>query len=180
MDSNALPTKRNLLQAKHNLILAKKGHDLLDMRYKALLHELVDTRNIASKLREKLRRKIIIAYQSLAIAQIEMEHLEDFWKKYFWNKNMTYELSDTCASWDEAFISWQGILNNIEELATVEAEIYRLIIRIKRTQKRAASLRNVTIPNYEARVKYISEQLEEKERDELIRLKVSKEKRGKS
>jgi len=182
MDSNSLPTKRNFLQAKHNLALARKGHDLLDMRHKALLHELSAENNKARIIREKLRKDVAGAHHALAVAQMELgsENVADFWEKGFWsdNLNLQYDLSDTCASLDEAFLAWRSVLEQISELSDVEKAICRLTSHIQRTRKRASALRNITIPTYETRVKYISEQLEEKERDELVRLKVSKEKRS--
>ena len=45
---------------------------------------------------------------------------------------------------------------------------------IKKTQKRANALKNITIPSYEALVKTIENALEEKEREEFTRLKVIK------
>jgi len=45
---------------------------------------------------------------------------------------------------------------------------------IKKTQKRANALQNITIPNYEVLVKTIENALEDKEREEFTRLKVIK------
>ena len=45
---------------------------------------------------------------------------------------------------------------------------------IKKTQKRANALKNITIPHYEELSKSISNALEEKEREEFTRLKVIK------
>ncbi|MCL2216623.1 MAG: hypothetical protein FWB91_06325 [Defluviitaleaceae bacterium] len=177
MDANDLPTKRNLLQAKHNLSLARKGHNLLDKRHKALLHELSEAKNKVHILRKKLHSDIITAYQILAIAQIELgqENVASLWKIFF--PVGGYDLSETAASLDEAFCVWREVLTKIQELADAEAKIRRLAALIRRTRKRAAALRNVTIPKYEARIKYISEQLEERERDEMVRLKTAKKSR---
>ena len=51
---------------------------------------------------------------------------------------------------------------------------HRLAYNIKKTQKRANALQNITIPNYEVLVKTIENALEEKEREEFTRLKVIK------
>ena len=56
----------------------------------------------------------------------------------------------------------------------VENSAYRLANNIKKTQKRANALQNITIPNYEVLVKTIENALEEKEREEFTRLKVIK------
>ena len=57
----------------------------------------------------------------------------------------------------------------------IENAAYRLASNIKKTQKRANALKNITIPRYEALSKSISDYLEEKEREEFTRLKVIKE-----
>ena len=60
------------------------------------------------------------------------------------------------------------------KLSQVENSAYRLAASIKKTQKRANALKNITIPNYETLVYSITNALEEKEREEFTRLKVIK------
>ena len=60
----------------------------------------------------------------------------------------------------------------------VENSAYRLASSIKKTQKRANALKNITIPHYEDLSKSISNALEEKEREEFTRLKVIKRNKG--
>ena len=55
---------------------------------------------------------------------------------------------------------------------------YRLAMNIKRTQKRANALKNITIPHYTQLAKDISEAVEEKEREEFTRLKVIKRRKN--
>ena len=47
-------------------------------------------------------------------------------------------------------------------------------MQIKKTQKRANALKNIIIPRYTSTVKYITDSLEEKEREDFSRLKVIK------
>ena len=54
------------------------------------------------------------------------------------------------------------------------------MVNIKKTQKRANALKNITIPRYEQLTKDISNALEEKEREEFTRLKVIKRMKTKS
>ena len=56
----------------------------------------------------------------------------------------------------------------------IENAAYRLASNIKKTQKRANALQNITIPMYENLVYTISNALEEKEREEFSRQKVIK------
>ena len=59
-------------------------------------------------------------------------------------------------------------------LAEVDSSVYRLADAISKTQKRANALKNIVIPRYEAEIREISDQLEEKEREEFSRMKVIK------
>ena len=60
------------------------------------------------------------------------------------------------------------------DLAEVENSVYRLADAIKKTQKRANALKNIMIPRFEENVKFVSDALEEKDREEFSRLKVIK------
>ena len=60
------------------------------------------------------------------------------------------------------------------ELAEVENSVYRLANAIRKTQKRANALKNIIIPRFDETVKFITEALEEKDREEFSRLKVIK------
>ncbi|MFU0827734.1 MAG: hypothetical protein ACFWTJ_09415 [Lachnoclostridium sp.] len=56
----------------------------------------------------------------------------------------------------------------------IENSAYRLATNIKKTQKRANALKNITIPYYTQLVHDIQNSLEEREREEFTRLKVIK------
>jgi len=84
------------------------------------------------------------------------------------------ELHKSTVSLDKAVLAWTEARKFIISWAAIENTMYRLQLHIKKTQKRANALGNITIPKYEARVKYIRERLEERERDDLARLKLVK------
>jgi V/A-type H+-transporting ATPase subunit D len=77
-------------------------------------------------------------------------------------------------SLDEACQQFNRVKELTIRLAEVENAAYRLAYNIKKTQKRANALQNITIPKYTKLVKEIQEYLEEKEREEFTRLKVIK------
>ena len=64
------------------------------------------------------------------------------------------------------------------KLSMVENAAYRLAANIKKTQKRANALQNITIPMYSKLVYNITNALEEKDREEFTRLKVIKRMHG--
>ena len=59
-------------------------------------------------------------------------------------------------------------------MAEIENSVYRLANAIKTTQRRANALKNINSPQFEETVKFISDALEEKEREEFSRMKVIK------
>ena len=81
-------------------------------------------------------------------------------------------------SLDEACQQFQRVKELTIRLAEIENSAYRLSYNIKKTQKRANVLQNITIPKYEKLTKEIQEYLEEKEREEFTRLKVIKKMQG--
>ena len=75
---------------------------------------------------------------------------------------------------DNAYVCFNKVKEMTVVLAEVENGIFRLATAVKQTQKRANALKNILIPRFENMVKYISDSLEEKEREDFSRLKVIK------
>ena len=88
--------------------------------------------------------------------------------------DMYYGLNATNSSLDEAYLSFLEVKKMTAQLAEIENNVYRLADAIKKTQKRANALNNIMIPQFTATIKYITEALEEKEREDFSRLKVIK------
>jgi len=181
MDTNALPTKRNLLLAKQSLKLAQKGCELLDMKHKALTREIIRTEKSAKKIREKLSELQSAAEHASATAKTEaaaepLQFSADCIKdlNHSHENIPPYDLRSTHASFDEAFFAWKRVFTEQERLAQIEEALARLKARADRTKKRAAALNNISIPKYIMRIKYISNQLEEHERDEAVRFKAAR------
>ena len=195
-----MPTKRNLLLARHRLALASKGFDLLDKKRHVLISELSVVQGRAEHIWDDLCGALHFAYKALGIAQAEMGrervqqvslcmpneaivemHPSNIMGVVVIRADIVYSnddkiaipyaLSETTASLDEAVLAWNKARELIVTYAAIENSIYRLNLHIKKTQKRANALGNITIPMYKARIKYIQERLEERERDELSRLK---------
>ena len=90
------------------------------------------------------------------------------------NEMPTYSFSTTRESIDQATKAFQKVKDLTVKLSMVENAAYRLATNIKKTQKRANALQNITIPMYTQLVYNITNALEEKEREEFTRLKVIK------
>ncbi len=93
--------------------------------------------------------------------------------------NLTYAYYSTRESLDEARYQFEKVKKLTVKLSMVENSAYRLANSIKRTQKRANALKNITIPRYETLTKNITNSLEEKDREEFTRLKVIKRNKSK-
>ena len=92
-----------------------------------------------------------------------------------------YGFNGTSSALDEASVKFNEVKVMTVKLTEIENAVYRLAMNIKKTQKRANALENITIPLYDKLSKDIQNALEEKEREEHTRLKIikrTKEKQG--
>ena len=91
---------------------------------------------------------------------------------------LTYSFGTTHEYIDIAREAFREVKELTLKLSEVENAAYRLATNIKKTQKRANALKNITIPMYTNLVYTINNALEEKEREEFTRLKVIKKMKG--
>ncbi|HIC94664.1 MAG TPA: V-type ATP synthase subunit D [Anaerolineae bacterium] len=87
---------------------------------------------------------------------------------------LQYGLGDTTAALDEAVRSFHDLLPSICQVAEMLTAVWRLTREIKKAQRRVNALENIFIPRYQATLKFIEDTLEEKERDDLFRMKLIK------
>ena len=200
MNPNTFPTKGNLILAKNSLALATQGYGLMDKKRNILLRELMGLIDQAKAIQSEIDSTFTAAYKALQKANIEMgiHYVEEIAGslpvtddirikarsimgteiphiKYDAKQNdLTYSFSTTHESVDIAREAFREVKELTIKLAEVENSAYRLAANIKKTQKRANALKNITIPMYTNLVHTISNALEEKEREEFTRLKVIK------
>lgn len=203
MNINMFPTKGNLIAAKNSLALARQGYDLMDKKRNILVREMMDLVDQASTIQTEIDTTFRAAYEALQQANIEMgiHMVQDIAKTVPVENTVTiktrsimgteiplveydkeasegtpnYASYSTRVSLDEAQKAFNRVKELTIKLSTIETSAIRLATNIKKTQKRANALKNITIPTYEAIVKNITNALEEKEREEFTRLKVIKE-----
>lgn len=200
MDPNSFPTKGNLILAKNSLTLARQGYVLMDKKRNILIRELMDLIDQAKDIQSEIDVTFREAYAALQKANIELgiNYVQEISgsvpvetgiqikvrsimgteiplvRHEKTPMNLTYAYYNTRESLDEARASFERVKDLTIRLAMVENSAYRLANNIKKTQKRANALKNITIPNYETLTKNITNSLEEKEREEFTRLKVIK------
>ena len=121
---------------------------------------------------------ISIAYRSVMGVEIPKIAYDKQPLKMTYDKQplkMTYDIERSNSKVDYAYNCFYNVKQLTVLLAEVENSVYRLANTIRKTQKRANALRNISIPRFESTIKVISEALEEKEREEFTRQKVIKE-----
>ena len=87
---------------------------------------------------------------------------------------LTYGMERANTKFDYAYKCFYEVKILTIKLAEIENSVYRLANAIVKAQKRANALKNVVIPEFEVNIKYISDSLEEKDREEFTRQKVIK------
>lgn len=200
MNTNAFPTKGNYIAAKNSLNLARQGYGLMDKKRNILFRELMNLIDQAKEVQAEIDSTFTMAYAALQKANIELgiESVKDIadslsvedsvriksrsvmgtdiplveYQKEALSPRYSYYAN--AESLDIARMHFTRVKDLCIRLAMIENSAYRLASNIKKTQKRANALKNITIPYYESLIKNISSALEEKEREEFTRLKVIK------
>jgi len=199
------PTKSTLMAAKSSLDFSEKGFELLDKKRNVLIREMMSYVDKARELQDQVNMTFSKAYKALQAANINsgitniqdiamtVEEAKDYDilfksvmgvevpKIIFERKEIEpkYGFYRSNASIDEAMKEFNNVKYLTYELAEVENAVYRLAMEVKKTQKRANALQNIQIPKYMEIVKFVTEVLEEKEREDFFRLKVVKKKHRK-
>ncbi len=199
--NKVFPTKGNLMASKKSLALSKQGFDLMDRKRNILVRELMTLMDEAKEIQSKISDTFSEAYLALQNANLTLgiKDVKDIalavepedrveikirtlmgaeipvLKRLDDTIKPTYGIARTNVSLDEAYTHFNEVKMLIVELAEVENAIYRLVSNIVKTRKRANALNNILIPKYEEMVKTITNELEEKEREEFSRLKMIKE-----
>ena len=199
MALKVVPTKGNLIAMKKSLQLANLGYNLMDQKRNVLIKEMMTLLDDVKIIRDQITSSYQEAYDALQEANISMGLIssivnstpEDYGisiayrsvmgveiPKISYNQHplkMTYDIERSNSKVDYAYNCFYRVKQLTVLLAEVENSVYRLANTIRKTQKRANALKNISIPRFESTIKVISEALEEKEREEFTRQKVIKE-----
>lgn len=194
-------TKGNLNKLENRLAFSKKGYDLLDQKRNVLMVtflKLLDAYENKSKDLEILFQKgyDALKYSALVTGTENIQSLTEALPKEneieillkttmgveapqirFDKEKLepSYGLFRSSATFDEALLIFDQIKYLLYELANIQSQSYAMAVEIKRTQKRANSLDKVQIPKYKSMIKDIENALEEKAREDSIRLKKIKD-----
>ena len=193
------PTKGNLMAAKRSRELALNGYELMDKKRNILVRELMSLIDRAGELQKRIDSTFSEAYESLKLANVAQGGCSDVARATTVDTSVKvryrsvmgteiptvtsratdtsvipYGFMGTTSSLDDAYKKFNDVKQLIVEMAELENSIYRLAYAIKKSQKRANALNNIVIPGLDSDITRISDLLEEKDREEFVRLKVIK------
>ena len=195
MSEQIFATKGNLLSSKKSLELAQLGFDLMDKKRNILIREMMLLVDKASDIQSQIDETYAIAYKKLQRANVTLgvnpeiastipveNGIEIDYRSVMGVEiptvrlaesklKMGYSLSDSNPMLDETERCFNEVKKLTAQLAEVENSVYRLAVAIKKAQKRANALKNIVIPQLTDTIKFITEALEEKEREDLSRQK---------
>lgn len=197
--SNITPTKGNLIATKKSNVLSQLGFELMDKKRNILIKELMLVIGSIKELQNEIEKTYSEAYSYLQMANITLGVCEkasssvpvdDSLKISYRSimgveipvvsldipkeEKICYDFYSSNSLLDETYKKFCKVKVLTAKLAELESSVYRLTNAIVKTQKRANALKNVIIPKFKNSIKYISDSLEEKEREEFSRLKVIK------
>jgi V/A-type H+-transporting ATPase subunit D len=202
-NKQVFPTKGNLMTIKKSNSLAKIGYELMDRKRNILIREIMMNLDDIKKLRDEISVVYSKAYQALQEANTTLGIISELANmvpidnginvtyrsvmgveipKIIYEKRpikLTYGMERANTKFDYAYRMFHEVKTLTIVLAEVENSVYRLANAIRKSQKRANALKNIVIPEFEANIKFITEALEEKEREEFTRQKVIKMKKDK-
>ena len=202
MAKTLAPTKGNLMMAKNTLRLSKQGYEMLDKKRNILIREMMLLIEEAKEVEAKIEETFAAAYKALESANVIMgvSKVQNLAHSAVLENSVkvdlrsvmgveipvvtadkpdgrpVYGFNGTSSALDEASVKFNEVKVMTVKLTEIENAVYRLAMNIKKTQKRANALENITIPLYDKLSKDIQNALEEKEREEFTRLKVIKRK----
>lgn len=194
---NVAPTRSNLIRIKKELTFAREGYEILDRKREVLTTELVRVAHEADVLQKEVWKLLETAYAALEKARLTLgsDHVE--WAALAANKTvdvhlklrgimgvaipvieargepprMLYSLSGTNSALDEASAAFREVIIRTPQLSMLVTTVWRLAGELRKTQRRVNALQHIFIPAYEETVTFIVSSLEEREREEIFRLK---------
>jgi V/A-type H+-transporting ATPase subunit D len=192
-------TKIELIKIRRSMQISKMVHKILDDKREVLLKKIDEMIDEANKARadiwdplDDIYKAIFHAYLSLGsstiqslssstppsinvdvhikrIVDVKIPALEISSKKEV--QDLTYGFADTNSSVDQATKLIKSILPGICKAAEYENAIFSLAKELEKTQKLINALEYIIIPQYQEALSFIKSTLEEREREEFVRLK---------
>ena len=194
------PTRMELMKKKAQIKLAEQGRDLLREKMDALIQEFFKILTTVSNSREELEQVSRAADLALLIAQSVDDPVAVKSASFATRKSITVDISgknimgvpvpviekkrvsksmlergygiiSTSGRIDETAERFEAELDLLIDLAETETAMRRLGAEIQRNRRRVNALEQILIPELKNQAKYIKNAIEEREREDLFRLK---------
>jgi len=194
------PTRMELMRKKSQIKLAEQGRDLLREKMDALIQEFFKILNTVSNSRDELELVSKEADLALMIAQAVDDPVTLKSASFATRKSITvditgknimgvpvpviekkriskstlergYGIISTSGRIDETAERFESELDLLIQLAETETAMRRLGTEIQMNRRRVNALEQILIPELKSQAKYIKNAIEEREREDLFRLK---------
>lgn len=193
---NVNPTRMELLRLRDRLILAERGHKLLKEKLEGLMRNFLDVANQFIKKRSDFDKEFsnLIKRYYIFTSAYSQEELKSLFSGSSFTINLSskeisimnvhypvfslktegqafsYPYLFTETPLDRVFIDFRRLLDKMVELASIQQELFLISLEISKVRRRVNALEYVMIPNLIETVKYITDKLEELERENIVRL----------
>jgi V/A-type H+-transporting ATPase subunit D len=194
------PTRMELMKTKAQIKLAEQGRDLLREKMDALIQEFFKILTTVSNSRGELEEVSRSADMALLIAQAVDDPVTLKSASFATRRVITVDISgknimgvpvpviekkrvsksmlergygiiSTSGRIDETAERFEAELDLLIELAETETAMRRLGAEIQMNRRRVNALEQILIPELKNQAKYIKNAIEEREREDLFRLK---------
>lgn len=198
------PTKSNLRKVKSDLEFAYEGFDLLNQKREILVLEIVKTIKSIREIESRLKTALDELYNKYRYAAVEsgpeLLALKSLSEKinYTLEKETSRLMGITITGYNfipgpltlnssmagtgvyyDMIKSGAGpVLQLIISFASLAKKVFLLSAELKKVQRRVNALEKIFIPSYEDTKKYITDRLEEIDREEIFIKKLIGRKRG--
>jgi V/A-type H+-transporting ATPase subunit D len=194
------PTRMELMKIKAQIKLAEQGRDLLRQKMDALIQEFFKILGTVSESRDELEQVSQAADLSLMLAEAVDDPVTLRSASFATRRSITVDISgknimgvpvpviekkrvsknmlergygiiSTSARIDETAERYEVELDLLIKLAEIETAMRRLGTEIQMNRRRVNALEQILIPELKTQEKYIENTIDEREREDLFRLK---------
>jgi len=201
---NIPPTKSSLLRVQADLDVAREGYDLLEQKRQILVIELMNQVARAKTIQQEVEAALARAFEAVReaaltvgseamrreSAAVRADHRVRVTSRQVMGialPTVTLEVAalvppfapgEGTARSEVVMHAFREVLALIGQLAEVETVVFRVARELRKTQRRVNALDRIFIPAYRQTITYITDTLEEREREEFVTMKMLKAKRG--
>ncbi|CAI8042564.1 V-type proton ATPase subunit D [Geodia barretti] len=191
---SVFPSRMALQQMKMRLKGAQKGHsllkrkaDALTLRFRQILSKIIETKNLVGEIMKEAAFSLAEAnFAAGDISQNVLQTVEKAQIKVRMKKDNVvgaYELTGLSRGGQQVSKCKEMFGKAVKlmvDLATMQTSFIILDEVIKITNRRVNAIEHVIIPRIQNTLKYITTELDEREREEFYRLKKIQEKKKKA